>query len=229
MSDERRCASDIMKVNDKSIQHVSAGVNHVLCDVLQVDNTAGVNVGELPKHPTATHTQTCESLEHPTNHACDACLSANVHPHTHNDILDSEKFMNELPFLKDASPLFIKNNKFKSPTRPYELEFESKPPSINVANECPLIDKFQKTLVAELIRDKVLIPCDKTQLQCIANSFFVGEGASTRLITDFKCLNPYMKQKLPVHKCDCRSIAVKLSEPGFRANLMRRAFFSEQL
>eukprot|EP00919_Chromeraceae_sp_WS-2016_P025720 GHVR01060791.1.p1 GENE.GHVR01060791.1~~GHVR01060791.1.p1 ORF type:complete len:201 (-),score=15.51 GHVR01060791.1:780-1382(-) len=167
---------------DNIPQNDDLGMNDVLCDVMQVDNTTGKTVGKLVERPT---------------------------------------------FLKNASSSFIKNNKFLSPTRPYSLEFESKPPHINVANECPLSNKFQKSLVAGLIRDKVLIPCDKTELQCTANSFFVGEGASTRLITDFKCLNPYMKQKLPVHKCDCRSIAVKLSEPGFRANLdMRRAFFS---
>eukprot|EP00919_Chromeraceae_sp_WS-2016_P001819 GHVR01004399.1.p1 GENE.GHVR01004399.1~~GHVR01004399.1.p1 ORF type:complete len:521 (-),score=60.06 GHVR01004399.1:569-2131(-) len=121
----------------------------------------------------------------------------------------------------------IKNNKYMSPTRPYHLEFNSEPPRINVANYCKLRTPKQEDLIKELIHKKILIPCDSTKLRCIANSFFVGEGKKTRLITDFKCLNPFLKLKLPIHRMDARSIAVRLSKHGFRSNLdLSRAFYS---
>eukprot|EP00919_Chromeraceae_sp_WS-2016_P045159 GHVR01107628.1.p1 GENE.GHVR01107628.1~~GHVR01107628.1.p1 ORF type:complete len:594 (+),score=23.02 GHVR01107628.1:1730-3511(+) len=136
-------------------------------------------------------------------------------------------------FVKNDSLCFknisneIKFTKFKSPTRPYHLEFNSEPPRINVANYCKLHTTKQEDLIKELVHKKILIACDSKKLRCIANSFFVGEGKKTRLITDFKCLNPFLKLKLPKHRMDARSIAVRLSKHGFRSNLdLSRAFYS---
>eukprot|EP00919_Chromeraceae_sp_WS-2016_P051367 GHVR01121774.1.p2 GENE.GHVR01121774.1~~GHVR01121774.1.p2 ORF type:complete len:214 (-),score=39.37 GHVR01121774.1:1039-1680(-) len=71
-----------VKFVNKSVQHENVCLNDVSCDVLQVDNTAGVEVGELVEQPAVAHTHTHDSLDHNLSHACDACYSASDHTHT---------------------------------------------------------------------------------------------------------------------------------------------------
>eukprot|EP00919_Chromeraceae_sp_WS-2016_P025719 GHVR01060789.1.p1 GENE.GHVR01060789.1~~GHVR01060789.1.p1 ORF type:complete len:179 (-),score=23.88 GHVR01060789.1:408-944(-) len=51
-------------------------INSDVCDVMQVDKTAGADAGVLYEPPAATHTHAHVTLEHPPIHACDACQSA---------------------------------------------------------------------------------------------------------------------------------------------------------
>eukprot|EP00919_Chromeraceae_sp_WS-2016_P001814 GHVR01004394.1.p1 GENE.GHVR01004394.1~~GHVR01004394.1.p1 ORF type:complete len:307 (-),score=31.63 GHVR01004394.1:505-1425(-) len=125
-----------------------------------------------------THTQRALEQPTPVSNPLLGNAEVNTPPHLEHTIVENDsiclkKFSNE-----------IKHNKYQSPTRPYHLEFNSEPPRINVANFCKLRTPKQEDLIKELVHKKILIPCDSTKLRCIANSFFVGEGKKTRLITD---------------------------------------------
>eukprot|EP00919_Chromeraceae_sp_WS-2016_P064157 GHVR01151781.1.p1 GENE.GHVR01151781.1~~GHVR01151781.1.p1 ORF type:complete len:264 (-),score=31.66 GHVR01151781.1:73-864(-) len=192
-------------------------------------------VAHLVPHHTHAVTQACSD---PNTHIFETSNYAKLCDKNTQHIIDTptqqstgpllESVMHSVCSQKMTADNSIKFKNFQSPTREYDFTFiNNNTPTINVANACYFNTVDEKNLIQELVTNGVLTRINPHECQVICNSFFVGEGNKTRLITDFKSINKYMKKIIQPSFMESKNIAINLSRPGFRANLdLTRAFYS---